>query len=175
MVLDQQTEMAPGEIEELLARKQTGVLSLAKADEPYAIPISYGYDPDAERFYFRLVSTPESEKRAFLSSTPRARVVVYEEADPNYRSVVADGVLERIEPGGMDVEQVVQYGEAKRPLFEIWGQSKRELDIQLYQLDIESIGGRLVEVDPDPDAATDADPGPDADPDPDADPGPDDV
>lgn len=148
MALDQQTEMAPEEIEELLARKETGVLSLANADEPYAIPISYGYDPDADRFYFRLVSTPESEKRAFLSSTPRARIVVYEEADPTYQSVVADGVLERIEPDEMDVEHVVQYGDTKRPLFEIWGNSKRDLDIELYQLAIESIGGRLVELEP---------------------------
>ncbi|MEF8779801.1 MAG: pyridoxamine 5'-phosphate oxidase family protein [Haloferacaceae archaeon] len=149
MVLDQQTEMTRGEIAGLLGRKETGVLSLADADEPYAIPISYGYDPDANRFYFRLVSTPESEKRAFLSSTPRARIVVYDEAEPVYRSVVADGALERIDPDEMDVEHVVQYGNARRPLFEIWGESKRELDILLYQLDVESIGGRKVELDPD--------------------------
>lgn len=152
MALDQQTEMAPEEIEELLARKETGVLSLANADEPYAIPISYGYDPDAGRFYVRLVSTPESQKRAFLSSAPRARIVVYEEADPTYRSVVADGVLERVEPDEMDIEHVVQYGDTRRPLFEIWGQSKRDLDIGLYQLDVESIGGRTVELDRNRDA-----------------------
>lgn len=146
MALDQQTEMTPGEIEGLLARHETGVLSLANADEPYAIPISYGYDPDVNRFYFRLVSTPESEKRAFLSSSPRARIVVYEEVDPTYRSVVADGVLERIDPDEMDVEHVVQYGKSKRPLFEIWGKSKRELDIELFLLDIESIGGRRIDL-----------------------------
>ncbi|MDR5673431.1 pyridoxamine 5'-phosphate oxidase family protein [Halalkaliarchaeum sp. AArc-GB] len=146
MALDQQTEMAPDEIEELLGRHETAVLSLANADEPYAIPISYGYDPDSNRFYFRLVSTPESEKRAFLTSSPRARIVVYEELEPTYRSVVADGTLERIDPDEMSVEHVVQYGGAKRPLFEIWGKSKRELDIQLYQLDIESIGGRRIDL-----------------------------
>lgn len=147
MALDQQTEMAPGEIAELLARHETGVLSLANENEPYAIPISYGYDPDAERFYFRLVSTPESEKRAFLTSSPGARIVVYEEADTTYRSVVAEGVLQRIDPDEMSVDQIVQYGDAKRPLFEIWGKSKRDLDIQLYQLDTDSIGGRRIDLD----------------------------
>ncbi|AUX08950.1 pyridoxamine 5'-phosphate oxidase [Halalkaliarchaeum desulfuricum] len=144
--MDQQTEMAPEEIEELLGRHETAVLSLANADEPYAIPISYGYDADSNRFYFRLVSTPESEKRAFLTSSPRARIVIYEEVDPIYRSVVAKGTLERIDPDEMSVEHVVQYGDTKKPLFEIWGESKRDLDIQLYQLDVESVGGRRIDL-----------------------------
>ncbi|POG53844.1 pyridoxamine 5'-phosphate oxidase family protein [Haloferax marisrubri] len=148
MSLDQQTELSPDEIREVLSRHETGVLSLAKADEPYAIPISYGYDGESGRFYLRLVSTPESEKRQFLTSSPRARLVVHESNDGSYRSIIAEGTLERVDPDELTVERIVQYGKAKRPLFEIWGETKRDLDIQLFELDPETLGGRAVELDP---------------------------
>lgn len=144
MALDQQTEMTPAEIDEVLGRHETGVLSLARMDDPYAIPISYGYDPEKHRFYMRLVSTPESEKRKFLSSSPSVRLVVYEEDGDTYRSVIAEGALERVTTDDMTTERIVQYGQAKRPLFEIWGESKRDLDIQLYELDADSLSGRRI-------------------------------
>lgn len=146
MALDQQTEMTPAEIDEVLARHETGVLSLARGDEPYAIPISYGYDPEERRFYMRLVSTPESQKREFLSSSPSVRLVVYEEDDQIYRSVIAKGALHRVTTDEMTTERIVQYGQAKRPLFEIWGESKRDLDIQLYELDADTLSGRRIEL-----------------------------
>lgn len=154
MALDRQTEMSPSETDAFLGRHETGVLSLARGDDPYAIPISYGYDAADRRFYLRLVSTPESEKRAFLASSPAARLVVYEADGDTYRSVVATGSLTEIDPGELTVEHVEQYGEAKRPLFEIWGQATPELDIQLYQLDPGELSGRLIEVDRD--AATES-------------------
>ncbi|RXK46611.1 pyridoxamine 5'-phosphate oxidase family protein [Halorientalis pallida] len=147
MALDQQTSLSEAETDTVLARHETGVLSLARDDEPYAIPISYGYDADDRRFYLRLVSTPGSEKRQFLSSDPRVRLVVYENDDGVYRSVVAVGRLEEIPRSELTVEHVEQYGEAKRPLFEIWGESRQDLDIQLYQLAPDGLSGRSVEVD----------------------------
>lgn len=153
MSLAQETEMSDSEIDEFLGRHETGVLSLARSDEPYSIPISYGYDADARTFFVRLVSTPDSEKRTFLSSSPKARIVVYEESesDPTstYRSVVVTGTLEEISPSELTVEHIEQYGSAKRPLFEIWGQSKKDLNIQLYTLDPDELSGRRTEIDRD--------------------------
>ncbi|SEK29031.1 pyridoxamine 5'-phosphate oxidase family protein [Haloferax larsenii] len=149
MSLDQQTELSSDAIDELLARHETGVLTLARSDEPYAIPISYGYDPESNQFYLRLVSTPESEKRQFLTSSPQARLVIYEEAGRTYRSVIAEGTLNQVDPDEMTVEHIIQYGDAKRPLFEIWGETKRNLDIQLFELDAETLSGREVVVDED--------------------------
>ena len=148
MALDQQTEMSRAETDALLARHETGVLSLAHDDEPYAIPISYGYDAEARTFYLRLVSTPESEKRAFLSSSPAVRLVVSEETEPEYRSVVAKGTLREVSTDEMTVERIEQFGDAKRPLFEIWGESKTDLRIQLYELDADGVSGRFIELDP---------------------------
>ncbi|ELY58945.1 pyridoxamine 5'-phosphate oxidase-related FMN- binding protein [Natronolimnohabitans innermongolicus JCM 12255] len=139
--------MTDAEIDEFLRQRETGVLSLARTDDPYAIPISYGYDDAEQVFYMRLVSTPESEKREFLESSPAARLVIYDEADSTYRSVIASGTLEDIPPAELTPDQIAQYGEAKRPLFEIWAQGKQDLDIELYQLDPESLSGRRTEVD----------------------------
>ncbi len=154
MVLAEETEMTESEINEVLSRHETGVLAIARADEPYAIPISYGYNADGQTFYLRLVSLPESEKRAFLDSSPEARLVVYEEvrgeeteATEIYRSIVATGSLEEIDPADLTVEHIEQYGEAKRPLFEIWGRSKQDLDIKLYELEPETLSGRRTSVD----------------------------
>ncbi|MFW5974044.1 MAG: pyridoxamine 5'-phosphate oxidase family protein, partial [Natrialbaceae archaeon] len=65
MSLAQETEMSASEIDDFLSDNETGVLSLARDNEPYAIPISYGYDAETTAFYMRLVSTPDSEKREF--------------------------------------------------------------------------------------------------------------
>jgi len=146
MALEKQTEMTPSDTDALLGRHETGVLSLARDDDPYAIPISYGYDADERKFYLRLVSTPDSEKRQFLSSNPDARLVVYEEDEPTYQSVVVTGTLTEISRDEMTVEHVEQYGDAKRPLFEIWGESKPDLDIKLYELRADSISGRYIEL-----------------------------
>ncbi|GGM63484.1 nitroimidazol reductase NimA-like FMN-containing flavoprotein (pyridoxamine 5'-phosphate oxidase superfamily) [Halarchaeum rubridurum] len=146
MALNTQTELPPDETAAILRRHETGVISLARDDDPYAIPISYGYDPDERTFYLRLVSSPESEKRRFLASTPTARLVVYEEETDTYRSVVAQGPLEEVERDDLSVEHIEQYGEAKRPLFEIWGEEKRDLDIHLYRLVAETLSGREITV-----------------------------
>lgn len=151
MSLAQETEMSASEIDGFLSDNETGVLSLARENEPYAIPISYGYDADSKTFYMRLVSTPESEKREFLSSSPQTRLVVYDENDAGtrYRSVVAIGDLEPVDPEDLSVEDIEQYGEAHRPLFEIWGAGKDDLDIKLYKLQPTEISGRRTEVDRD--------------------------
>lgn len=146
MSLDTQTKLTDAEADALLSEHETGVLSLARADEPYAVPISYGYDAVERRFYLRLVSTPESEKRRFLRASPSVQLVVYEEGPSVYRSVVANGTLEEISREELTVEDVEQYGEAKRPLFEVWGESKPSLDVRLYQLDPDSVSGRRIEV-----------------------------
>lgn len=149
MPLAQETEMTTAETDEFLGSQETGVLSLAQADEPYAIPVSYGYDATERTFYLRLVSTPESEKRQFLASSPRARLVVYDELESGttYRSVVAVGSLKEIFPDELTVDHIEQYGAAKRPLFEIWGQSKQDLNIKLYEFKPTELSGRRTEVD----------------------------
>lgn len=149
MTLDQETELSSAETDALLARHETGVLSLARDDEPYAVPVSYGYDPDAGRVYLRLVTTPDSEKRRFLADAARASLVVHERDGDCYRSVVAAGRLSEVERDDLTVEHVERYGDAKRPLFEVWDESRPDLDITLYRFDPDDLGGRQIQFDSD--------------------------
>lgn len=146
MVLEAQTELTRAETDAFLGRHETGVIAFARGDVPYSIPISYGYDAGSRRFFLRLVSTPDSEKRQFLSSAPAATLVVYEDDDPLYWSVVAKGTLAEVAPEDLTVENVEQYGKAKRPLFEMWTESRRDVDISLYELDPEDLSGRRVKI-----------------------------
>ena len=146
MTVEQQTVMTGAETDALLERRETGVLALARADEPYAIPISYGYDPDVRRFCMRLVSAPDSEKRQFLTDSPAVRFVVYEEDGAAYRSAIANGRLERVPRTDLTPEHVERYGAAKRPLFEMWDEAKGDLDIELYELDPVELSGRRIEI-----------------------------
>ncbi|MFB6228977.1 MAG: pyridoxamine 5'-phosphate oxidase family protein [Halobacteriales archaeon] len=151
MLLDEETVLSDSEIDSFLGRHETGVISLARDGTSYAIPISYGYDTEHRRFYLRLVSNPESEKREFLESTPHARLVVYEEDDPVYTSVVATGYLSEISRDELTVEHIEQYSEAKRPLFEIWGASLPALNVRLYRLDPDELSGRKAKMERDGD------------------------
>ena len=149
MPTNSEVEMTPAEVDAHLSRHETGVLALARDDAPYAIPISYGYDADDRALYLRLVSTPDSEKREFLASTPQARIVVYEDEHDEYASVVGVGTLERVDLDELTPETIAQYGETQRPLFEIWADDKPDLDIDLYRFTPETLTGRTVVVERD--------------------------
>ena len=78
---------------------------------------------------------------------------MYEAENDVYRSVIATGTFEEIPRDGLTVEHIEQYGEAERPLFEIWGESRRDLDVRLYLFDPEELSGRRIKVDRQDDAA----------------------
>ena len=141
--------MTDAEVDAFLSRHETGVLSLARDETPYAIPISYGFDEESRDAFLRLVSTPDSEKRAFLASEPQARIVVYEEDGDEYASVVGVGTLRRVDLDELTPETIAQYGETRRPLFEIWADDKPDLDIELYRFEPETHTGRTVVVERD--------------------------
>lgn len=149
MATNSEVELSDAEVDAFLARHETGVLSLARDETPYAIPISYGFDEASRDAYLRLVSTPDSEKREFLGSDPRARIVVYEEDGDAYTSVVGVGTLRRVDLDELTPESIAQYGETRRPLFEIWADGKADLDIDLYRFVPDSLTGRRVVIERD--------------------------
>lgn len=144
MTPPQQTDLPEAEVRAFLGGHETGVLSLARGDAPYAVPISFGFD--GEQFFLRLVSTPDSEKHRFVRESQRARLVVYEANGTRFRSAVAEGRLEVVPRSALTADHVEQYGDAKRPLFEMWQESTADLDVDLYRLDPETLSGREVDV-----------------------------
>lgn len=144
MTTTRQVSMADDAIDEFLGARQTAVISLSDGDSPYAVPITYRFDPDERTFYFRLVYAPGSEKRRFLPDVPEARLVVYEEDDPTYQSVIAVGAPAEVDTSTLSPEEVTQFGKTSRPLFEMWQESKANLDVRLYELDPDRITGRRI-------------------------------
>ena len=147
----EQMRMADGEsavvmdraaIDELLGTGGVGVLALADADEPYAIPVSYGYDADAGDVYLRLGFGDDSEKRQFVDSSDGAALVVAVEGDHGWESVVVRGPLTEVPEATVDGTVVESIRAIDIPFFTIYEEPPRELEYELYRLTPDEITGR---------------------------------
>ena len=129
-------------IDAFLGSGGTCVLALASDSKPYAVPVSYAYEPDRTTFYLRLGDTGTSEKRAFLGGETPARLVAYDVDDRASRSVIAEGPLEEIESGDLTPELVEVLSEGEFPYFELWDESKRDIEFTLARLRPSTLTGR---------------------------------
>lgn len=135
-------ELSPEAIESLLGRGGTGVLALARDDAPYAIPVSYGFDPAAGRFYVRLGTTEHGEKRAFLDGPRQARLVVYADVDGEWQSVVATGDLAVVDEADVDRAMVQTLRQAALPLSGMFDPTAGSVTFEMYALDARTLTGR---------------------------------
>lgn len=149
MTVSEQVEMSDAEIDAFLTDRHVAVLCVAREREPYAVPITYYYDEDDRRFYFRLIFPPGSDKRRFMTDRPLSRLVIYDESPPEYHSVIADGQPKEVRETDVDMDYVEQFSEMMKPLFEIWREPASDLDIELYEFEPSSITGRRIETSPD--------------------------
>ncbi|WP_277541282.1 pyridoxamine 5'-phosphate oxidase family protein [Haloarcula laminariae] len=69
------TPMDERDIDRLLTDTGWGVLSLAQGDEPYSIPVSFGYD-GGDVFLALIRDSPENTKFEFVEDGKRARLLV---------------------------------------------------------------------------------------------------
>ncbi|MGQ4554850.1 pyridoxamine 5'-phosphate oxidase family protein [Halobellus sp. GM3] len=127
-------------IDELLGTGGVGVLALADGDDPYAIPVSYGYD--AGDVYLRLGFGEDSEKRRYLASSDRAALVVTAEGDRGWESVVVRGPLSEVPEASIDGTVVEAIRSIDIPFFTIYEEPPRELEYTLYRLDPDEVTGR---------------------------------
>lgn len=137
MVLDEQS------IKQRLKTGGTGVLSVAKDDTPYSIPVSFGYDARANRLFLQLGFTPDSEKHRFVSDDADARFVVYEQSQDNWQSIIAIGVLHEITPEEIDNQVVRNLAHAEPPLYSFWEAPVDTVEFRIFELDVTSLSGRL--------------------------------
>ncbi len=144
MTLAQQAKMSDEEIYDFLEEHQTAVMSMRGSTGPYSVPITYRFDRENERFYFRHVFPRGSEKREFLPDFPECVLVSYIEEDPLYVSVMAKGQPDEIREEDITPEVVANLGETSRPLFEMWAPSRSTLDIRLYRMDAKELTGRRI-------------------------------
>lgn len=130
------------EVDAFLGEEGTGVLALARDDESYAIPVSYGYDGDEETFYLRLAFHPDSQKREFLGPSRTVSLVVSAETDEGWRSVVARGRLRETGEAALDSSLVEAIRRIDIPFFTVFDRPARELDFELFQLVPDELTGQ---------------------------------
>jgi hypothetical protein len=90
------------DVASFLESQQTGVLSLAKDDDAYAIPVSYTFVEDEEAIYFRLGFAPGSQKERYLDATDHVTFVVYADTDEGWKSVLVEGRATKLSHDSLD-------------------------------------------------------------------------
>ena len=131
--------MDEAEVEARLEAAEAGVLSLARGDDAYAVPLAYHYEDGA--FVFRLGDHGDSEKLAFVDATERACFLVWD-ADPPETSwsVLAFGRL-----GAVPADRAASLAEREEFLpLRLFGEAVEELETRLVELDVEVLTGRKV-------------------------------
>lgn len=137
--------MDDDEVDERLRTSQTGVLSLAKDSDAYAIPLAHFYDEG--RLYFRIGDTADSRKQEFLQTTETACYVLYgaePTADPNELeswSVIVTGHLTEIpdtEHGRFDTAAINREFTPIR----VFDEGIEDIDISVVELEIDTKTGR---------------------------------
>ncbi|MXV63919.1 pyridoxamine 5'-phosphate oxidase family protein [Natronorubrum sp. JWXQ-INN-674] len=129
--------------DEFLGTGGTGVLSFATDDDepPASLPVSYGYVPDVEHFYFRLSFPPGSDKDAVVDNP--VSFVVHDETDDGWRSVVSTGQLEELTEMPVESAAVQRMWAVTIPTVEIFDRPRSEIPFHDFRLVPESITGRM--------------------------------
>jgi hypothetical protein len=130
------------DIEAFLGTGGTCVLALAAGGTPYAVPVSYGYDPDRGAFFLRLGDAGDSEKRRFFDEAAPARLVVYETGGGTTASVIAEGPLEAVDASDLTPDLVAVLSQGAFPHFELWDEPKTDVEFTIARLEPTELTGR---------------------------------
>ncbi|MFC6784575.1 pyridoxamine 5'-phosphate oxidase family protein [Halobaculum halobium] len=132
--------MTDEEVDERLGDCETGVLSLARDGEAYAVPVAFHYDGESLRF--RLGDDGDSTKLAFADATATANFLAYgyETADDSW-SVIARGPLRRVPEDAWETTAAADLDEWYVPL-RVFDEAIEETELVGYELEIEAITGR---------------------------------
>lgn len=135
-------EMDEDTRDELLGVGGTGVISLStkKSESPHSIPVSYGYDPATETFYFRLAADSDSEKGEMTDR--RVTFVRYTEEDGKWHSIVAQGKLEPTGDEDIATETLEGLERVDIPYVDIFGKPLSDVSFRFYRLVPETFTGR---------------------------------
>lgn len=137
--------MDDSEVEDRLLTTDTGVLSLARDGEAYAIPLAHYYD--GERLYFRLGDAEGSKKRSFWEATETACYALYG-AEPtddprglDSWSVIATGRLVELPESEHERFDTAEINRQFAPL-RVFGEAVEDLEVVILEFEVETITGR---------------------------------
>jgi nitroimidazol reductase NimA-like FMN-containing flavoprotein (pyridoxamine 5'-phosphate oxidase superfamily) len=137
-------EMSESETMALLETKGHGVLSIAKDDRAYGIPVSFGYDESEGRFLFEFLNLGESKKQQFVSSSEEVTLTVYEYNDQQtWKSGIVTGTIHSIDAANLSERSVSSFAlQAEDGAEEVRWAEADKLERQWYQLQPSAITGR---------------------------------
>lgn len=132
--------MSDAEVNGRLTAGGTGVLSLARADSAYAVPVPFAYEGDTLRF--RLGDDGHSRKLSFAGETEEACFVLHDADENGSWSVVVTGPLRELpEPEWPDTATM---NDRFGPVH-VFDEAVDELSVTMYELRIETCTGRRTE------------------------------
>jgi hypothetical protein len=135
-------EMDEEERDEFLGTGGTGVIAFSTAEDgaPHAIPVSYGYDSTDVTFYFRLAVGPDSRKGDVEGQA--VSFVTHGDEDGSWRSVVAEGRLERTTDEEIATETLQGLDRVRIPLFDVFERPPGRVPFEFYRLVPDELTGR---------------------------------
>lgn len=137
--------MSEGERNEFLGTGGTGVLSFDTSDDkpPYSRPVSYGYDAETGKFYFRLAVGPEDAgKRDLIDEDRDISFVTYDETERGWRSVIATGRLEEITKSALDPAVAGAMQRVKIPFVDVYDSHPLTLEFRFFRLTPDEVTGQ---------------------------------
>ena len=109
-------------------------------EPPVSIPVSYGYNADEKRFYYRL-SFPQDSRKAGLVDQP-VSFVTYGQTDDGWRSVVTTGRLSEISDAPYESAEIQGMWAIRIPLVDIFERPPRETTFRFFSLEPTTMTGR---------------------------------
>ena len=132
--------MDEAEIERRLDANDTGVLALAAKSSAYAVPVAYTYDDGS--LYVRLADDGTSTKMEYVESTTDACLCLYSVgSDDDAWSILLTGSLRKLTGSDRDAFDATAINESFHPLY-VFDQDVDAIDLELYELDFETVTGR---------------------------------
>ncbi len=126
------------EIEQFLSIQSMGVLGLPTSDEPYLVPLSYGFDGGSRLYFFYLVGE-ESRKAELSERSESASFLVYSaETAFHWRSVVLSGTLRELSADESEAVTDAQMPTWRPNLIEAAGETERT---RFWEFSIEDATG----------------------------------
>lgn len=137
------TALEQSDIDGFLKDHGLGVLSLADADQAYAIPIAFAYDGEQNRCFFRFIMGEDSRKRDFVATTDRASLAVYEWKTQNqWTSVVMNGPIRPVAESELTVAASLFSDIGEEAALKTFNRPITEYDTAWYNLEPDEITGR---------------------------------
>ena len=134
-------EMARDDIEEILTETTWGILSLADGDEPYSLPISYGYT--GEDVYFAFIrDSPTDTKFEFIEAGRTARLLVTDISGRfDWRSLAVSGPVRPVERGSDEWVEMLDVFEDNAWFSSDFRRAGESVGLQGWRIEAESVDG----------------------------------